>query len=234
MKSSCKRVTQCSAMTWIGLAATAVALFAQPASAAPAFTCPVGEWVGLVIQGRNDKFAGQTELTAPSAAVLAYPGFSLNGATNLYDQAGSNNQFADTLPVINPPAFPTVTSARVTMRMRPNSSGSNDGVSFSSFGWPAQTSPVVAEGARFGFGMTTLPNAGSWAPPQKPVVFRFDFVPTGNVVTVYGGNSPGSALAGGYDGPTFFAALNANKRLDVFTQDDTGVDFVQLEICAQI
>lgn len=72
-------------MTWIGLAGAAVALFAQPAFAAPAFTCAAGEWVGSVTQGLNDVFKPPTELTAPSAAILALPAFSLNAATNLYD-----------------------------------------------------------------------------------------------------------------------------------------------------
>lgn len=102
-------------------------------------------------------------------------------------------------------------------------------------GWPAQTSPVAAEGARFGYLITTLPTAASWAPPQPPVLFRFEFLPTTNSVKVWGDSSPVATLTGGgYKGPNFFAALNFNKRLDVFLQDDTSVDFIQLEICAQI
>jgi hypothetical protein len=232
MNSSFKRLVRLSAISAIGLAGSAVPAFA---TAPPAFACASGEWVGLVLLGRDDKFAPKKELTAPSAAFQAVPTLSLNVATNLYDQTLSNYHFGDTLPVINPLSFPTLTKARVTMRMKPNSGAGNDGLHFSSQGWPAQTSPVAAEGARVGFAINSLPAAAPWAPPRN-VVFVFEFLPSAIGGFQVWGDTTGPtspAASPAYGGANFFAALNANKRLDAFVQDDTSIDFVQLEICAK-
>src|ERR1043166_1596471 len=245
MKSPYKRLLPFAAIACIGLAGSSVDAFAQaPAPggpiatngrpgppAPPPFKCLPGEWSGKVGHGTNDNFAGgNAEPTAPSPPFQnGLPGLNRNLPANVYDQVASNYHFGDTLPVLPPSGF-TVTKVRLTTRLKPNQSdASNDGIDFASHPCPNPT-----PGARVAFAINSLPGAAPWAPPHPPEMFVFDFVPTNPNVPVYGNNVPGTPPASpAYNGTEFFKALNANKRFDMYVQDDTSVDFVQLEICAK-
>jgi hypothetical protein len=128
----------------------------------------------------------------------------------------------------------------VTTRLKPTPGASNDGLNFLSEGWPAQTSPAAPEAARFGFPINNLPAAAPWNPPHVPVLFVFEFLPgtalaPAGSIKVWGDTTgPVTPVTGPvYGGLNFFNALTFNKRLDVFMQDDTIFDFLQLEICAK-
>jgi hypothetical protein len=225
-----KRLLPFAAITLIGLAGSSVAAFAQPAPAQPpAFKCEQGEWAGETARGSNDNFAGgNSELTQPSAAFQAVPNLNFN-TQNVYDQAGSNYHFGDTIPV-TPPAGYVTTRVRVTTRLKPNSTATNDGIDFASHPWAGPT-----PGARVGYGISTLPGAATWAPPHPAEVFVFDFAQPSTAVQVYGNGVLNASITTNpaYDHIEFFKAVNQNKRLDMYVQDDTSVDFVQLQICAK-
>lgn len=244
MKSPYKRLLPFAAIACIGLAGSSVDAFAQAqAPAGPGgpgaingrvgpepFHCAQGEWQGKVTGGKDDNFAGGAQVPekpSPSSFFqTSLPNLNLNLPANVYDQTASNYHFGDTLGFTPPPGH-TVTKARLTTRLKPNSGdATNDGISFSSNPWS-----VPIPGARVGFAINSLPGAATWAPPHPPELFVFDFDPAN--VKVYGNGVPGTPAAGPpYNGLEFFKALNANKRFDTYVEDDTGVDFVQLELCA--
>jgi len=236
MKSSCERLMRVAAITCIGLAGSAVAAFAQaPAPVAPqSCTCERGEWHGHVGHGKDDSFAGgNNEPTAPSPDFANVPGLNFNQQTNVYDQTASNYHFGDTLQFNPPPGF-TVTKACLTTRLKANSGdATNDGIDFASHKWPSSGTET---GARVAFAIRSLPGVypQPWAPAHPPVKFQFTFLPGNMQIT--GNGTPGAPNPPpnpGYNGTNFFLALNANKRLDIYVQDDTSVDFTELQICAR-
>jgi hypothetical protein len=235
MKSSCKRHLRFAAITCIGLAGSAVAAFAQtPAPVAPrSCTCNPGEWHGHVGHGVNDSFAGgNNEPTNPSPEFRNVPGLNLTQPANVYDQTASNYHFGDTLSFNPPPGF-KVTKACLTTRLKANTGdATNDGIDFASHRWPPNGPNT---GARVAFAIQKLPGVSQpWAPPQPPVLFHFTFLPSH--MDIIGNTTPGTDTTAApnppYVGSTFFQALNANKRLDIYVQDDTSVDFTDLQICA--
>jgi hypothetical protein len=243
MTSPPKRLLSFATILGIGLAGSSVFALAQAPAAAPAapgpialngpigqgpppFKCQPGEWSGTIGHGTDDSFAGGTEPTSPSAAFKSIPGLNLTTSLNTYDQPAStsNYHFGDTLTFNPPPG--TITRARLTTRLRPNSGDAiNDGISF------FYNSPTVAD--RFGFAINSLPGASPWQPPHAPVKFTFEFPQTGNV-QVWGNGSGFPPAGPPYNGPAFFAGLNAHHALDVYVQDDTSVDFLQLQLCVKL
>jgi hypothetical protein len=189
----------------------------------PAFTCPSGEVYVTVQYGNNDNFAGVPEPTAPSTFFQAVPGLSLNTPANTYEHPGNNYHFGDTL-YLGHPGF-TFTKLRLTTRLKPNAGDAlNDDILFASY--PSTTTAV--------FRINNLPGGLNWAPPHVSVMFVFDFPNVGGVFAVHGNNIPNTVtLPPPFSGGAFFAALSANNRLDIYVEDDTGVDFVQLESCAK-
>ena len=202
----------------------------SPAGPQP-FQCAQGEWQGKVTAGNDDNFAGgpqAVEKPSPSPAFQAVI-TGLNLPANVYDQTASDYKFGETLNFAPPlPPGHTVTRATVTTRLRPNSPALNDSISFYS-------SPAAGGFTSFAFSINGLPGASPWQPPRPPVLFTFQFVPSSNNVVVYGNNVGPVNFPSvvGYTGAAFFAALNVNHRVDMYVQDDTAVDFVQLEICAK-
>jgi hypothetical protein len=230
MNSRYKALLPLAAIALIALAgSSAVLAQAQPPArpsaingppGPPAFQCERGESTFKAGNGTDDNFAATLDPKPHAAADFsAAAGLA---ATNIYDQTASNYHFGDsfTLP------SGQITKVRLTTRLKPNSGdATNDSIDFfASNPWPGSTP------ARVGFVINNLPGAATWAPPHAPELFVFDFLPAS--VVVYGNNVPGTPAASPpYVGSAFFPALDVSKRFDIYVQDDTSVDFVQIELC---
>jgi hypothetical protein len=222
-----------AAIALIGLAGSSVAAFAQapkPAGAATngpitpvePFQCRPGESAFKTGNGTNDNFAGTADPKPhPSAAFAS--AVTLVPATNIYDQTASNYHFGDTF-TLNPPG--QITKVRLTTRLKANSGdANNDGISFS-------TSPSFTPG-HFGFALNTLsPGWGTSGSGQMPKLFMFEFE-AGSTVQVNVAGNPSNTTPSPYSSSTFYGDLNTNHLLHVYVEDDTSVDFVEVELCYQ-
>jgi hypothetical protein len=179
------------------------------------FKCDPTDKMFQVQNGTNDNFVG-TGTADPKPHPVGIPGLN---TSNIYDQTASNYHFGDsfTLPAGQ------ITRIRLTTRLKANSGdANNDGISFSA-------SPTFTPG-HFGFALNTLvPGWGTSAPAK---LFVFDFDASGAQVHV---NVPGSPFSAGppYSGAAFYADLTLNHVLHMYVQDDTSVDFIQIEGCAK-
>jgi hypothetical protein len=217
MKSLPKRLSRFAAITCIGLAGSAFAAFAQAPGAAkpgpvapPAFACATGEVAFKNGNGTNDNFAGTSD-PAPHPTAQFATAVLLNTATNKYDQTASNYPFGDsfTLNQSGP-----VTKVRVTTRMKSNSSdSSNDGLSLS-------TQPGFAPPFSYSFAQGAAPIG--WG------LLTFDFDRNVNQIKVYPSAAPSPAT---YLAINFFGDIDNGRALHVYVQDDTSVDFIQIEGC---
>ena len=140
MKSLPKRLSRFAAITCLGLAGSAFAVFAQvPATPGgpvatkgpvtpPPFSCGKGEIAFKDGNGTDDHFAGTADpATHPANAFVLGP--ALLNATNKYDQTASNYHFGDTFMLKQTGG--SITKFKVTTRVKSNSSDSiNDGFSF--------------------------------------------------------------------------------------------------------
>jgi hypothetical protein len=152
MKLLPKRLLLCAAITCLGLAGSAFAVFAQaprPArpgpiatpAAPPPFSCATGELAFKNGNGINDNFAGTSD-PAPHPTSQLVTAVQLNATTNKYDQTASNYRFGDSF-TLNQSA--PITKVRLTTNVKSNSSdSSNDGFSIS-------TQPSFAPPFSYGF-----------------------------------------------------------------------------------
>ncbi|HEV7600487.1 MAG TPA: hypothetical protein VGO49_09545 [Bradyrhizobium sp.] len=153
--------------------------------------------------GTDDSFAGTAD---PPPHPVGIPGLSV--ATNIYDQTASNYHFGDTF-TLNKPG--QITRIRVTTRLKANSGdATNDGISFS-------TVPTFTPG----YITFSLP----WATGTRK--FWFDLIP-GSQLGMVSSPPGGAGLPPNVPG-TFFD--NSPQRLHVYVQDDTSVDYIQIEGC---
>jgi hypothetical protein len=222
MNARYKALLPIAAVALIGLAGSS-AVFAQaqtpvrpsgPVAAngppgPPPFKCDPTEKMFKDGNGTNDNFAGTADLKPHPSTALSAPPRSLVPATNIYDQTASNYHFGDTF-MLNHPG--QITKIRLTTRLKANSGdASNDGISFS-------TIPAFTPG-HFSF---ALP---SWAAGNK--LFWFDFVANSALLV------NGTAVAALIVPANFYTGLNSNPlhELHVYVQDDTSVDFIQIEGC---
>jgi len=164
-----------------------------------------------VTHGTNDSFGTGTPDPAPvpSQSLITQTGVAV-GAPNLFDQPATqiNYRFGDSLPIAIP-AFSTVNSVRLITRMRAHPAGSgNDAMSI---GLSNGATTLVALGSK---GLAAM-NSGAWN-SGNVAIFVID------VLVAF------PAL-----GPAINNALmnNIQPSLDVFVQDDTGVDFLRLDVC---
>jgi hypothetical protein len=234
MKSLHTRLARLAAITCIGLAGSAFAVLAQaPGPTAPGgpvatngpvtpppFKCEAGEMAFKDGNGTADNFAGTADPPTHPSAAFAMSSVLLNATTNKYDQTASNYHFGETF-TLNQPG---ITKIRLTTRLKWNSGdANNDGISFS-----AKTGFTPGH---FGFGLGTgvggplVPGWGTSS--QPPTTFTFEFDPAGTQIHV---NTVGITVPG-YSGATFYSDLNSNHVLHMFVQDDTSVDFIQIEGC---
>jgi len=171
--------------------------------------------------GTDDSFAGTADSpTHPTNAFAMQPGILLNAATNKYDQTASNYHFGDSFQL----PLGQITKVTLTTRLKWNSGdANNDGISFS-----AKTAFTPGH---FGFGLGTgvagplVPGWGTSS--QPPTKFKFEFDSTGTQIHV---NTVGISVPG-YSGATFYSDLTQNRVLHMYVQDDTSVDFIQIEGC---
>jgi hypothetical protein len=196
-----------------------VAVFAQAPGAAkpgpvtpPPFSCATGEVAFKNGNGTNDSFAGTSDPAPhPSAQFAAVPNL-LNATTNKYDQTASNYHFGDSF-TLNQSA--PITKVRLTTRVKSNSSDSNnDGFSIS-------TQPGFMTPFSWGFAQGLGPIG--WG----PLTFEFDR----NVNQVRVNNAV--VTPPGYLAVNFFMDLDNGRALHVYVQDDTSVDYIQIEGCYQ-
>jgi hypothetical protein len=219
MKSLPKRLSRCAAITCIGLAGSAFAAFAQaPGAAKPgpvapaAFTCATGELAFKNGNGTKDNFADTGDVADPTPHPTSQfaTALQLNAATNKYDQKASDYRFGDsfTLNQSGP-----ITKLRMTTYVKSNSSDSNnDGFSIS-------TQPGFTPAFNYGFAQG-LGSMG-WGS------LTFDFDRSVNQVKV----NNAVATPPGYLAVNFFTDLDNGRALHVYVQDDTSVDFIQIEGC---
>jgi hypothetical protein len=175
-----------------------------------------------ILHGKIDNFAagGDSQPTPSDPLKIQFPQLVSQAANNIFDNTGINYLFGDTLFLNALPIGSTITVARVSTRLKPNSgdgssSAGNDTFSFQS------------GGSRFGYSLKDQPantSVGRWGnnvPSQAGGVnFTFTFTTVANPANT---TSP-------Y--PANFLALIANTRmLDILEQDDTSVDYVQLDLC---
>lgn len=209
--NSYKGLLPLATIALIGLAGVSAA-FAQ--GSIP-IKCDTGEMVFKDGNGIEDNFAGNNPHPHPSAQLVA--DVNLVTGINIYDQKASNYHFGDTF-TLNPPG--QITKIWLRTHLRANSpDANNDGISFSAK--PSFTVPPTNN--RFGFALNTL--APGWGSSVTNKVFLFEF--TATTVLVNGGAFP---ILPTYP-TTFYTDLNLNRTLHVYVQDDTSVDFIQIEGC---
>jgi hypothetical protein len=222
MKLLPKRLLRCAAITCLGLAGSAVAVLAQtpgPARPGPAptngpvapppFSCATGEVAFKSGNGTNDNFAGTSD-PAPHPTSQFAAAVQLNATTNKYDQTASNYRFGDSF-TLNQSA--PITKLRLTTRMKSNSSdSSNDGLSIST--QPGFTPP-------FSYGFAQGLGSMGWG------LLTFEFDRSVNQVKV----NNAVATPPGYLAINFFTDLDNGRALHIYVQDDTSVDFIQIEGC---
>jgi hypothetical protein len=156
--------------------------------------------------GTNDNFAG-TGAPDPLPHPVGIPGLS---ATNIYDQTAGNYHFGDTF-TLNPPG--QITKIRVTTRLKAIPDiPSNDGISFS-----------TVLGFTPGHISYSFP---AWNAGQNRL-YWFTLLP-GSALGV--ASSPASALGSPPNVPVNFFDPVSNQ-FHVYLQDDTSVDFIQIEGC---
>jgi hypothetical protein len=221
MKSLPKRLSQFAAITCIGLAGSAFAVFAQapgPASpvgppvatngpvAPPPLKCEPNEKAFKDGNGLVDNFVGTGTMDPPTHPV-GIPGLS---ATNIYDQTVGNYHFGDTFTLGTPGQ---ITKIRVTTRLKAIPDvPSNDAISFS-----------TSTGFTSGHISVALP---SWTAGQNRW-FWFTLLP-GSLLGA--ASSPASVFGPLPTVPASFFDPTSNQ-FHVYVQDDTSVDFVQIEGC---
>src|SRR4051812_2026670 len=223
MKSLSRRLSQFAAITCIGLAGSAVAVFAQGAApvkpgvvngpvAPPPFKCEAGEMAFNNGKGTNDNFAATSDPAPhPTSQFAMAPGILLNAPTNKNDQTASNYHFGDSF-TLNQSA--PITKVRLTTRVKSNSSDSNnDGFSLS-------TQQTFTPG-HFSWGFAQGLGPIGWG------LLTFDFDRNVNQVTV----NNAVVTPPGYLAVNFFMDLDNGRALHVYVQDDTSVDFIQIEGC---
>jgi hypothetical protein len=225
MKSLPKRLSRFAAITCIGLAGSAFAVFAQTPAAPggpaatkgpvtpPSFKCGAGEMGFKVGNGTDDHF-----VTTGVQDLLPHPdpAFKTTAqlmATNIYDQTASNYHFGDSFKLQQPGG--AITKFRVTTRVKSNSTDSNnDGFSFSTV--------LNFTPGHFSYGFAQGVGPIGWG----DLTFDFDqSLPSINVYPV------AAATPGGYNNNNFFSDLNTGHSLHIYVQDDTSVDFIGIEGC---
>ena len=175
-------------------------------AAPPPWKCETNEMAFKDGNGIPDNFAG-TGTVDPATHPVNIPG--LISTTNIYDQTAGNYHFGDTF-ILTPPG--QITKIRVTTRLKAIPDiPSNDAISFStSLGFTSD---------HFSY---ALP---SWNAGQNRL-FWFEF-PASLPLLVNG-----SAVAAPLVPGTFYTTLNnTSHQLHVYVQDDTSVDFIQIEGC---
>jgi hypothetical protein len=175
-----------------------------------------------ILHGKIDNFAGggDSPPTPSDPLKIQFPQLVSQAANNIFDNTGVNYLFGDTLFLNALPIGSTITVARVSTRLKPNggdgsSSAGNDTFSFQS------------GGSRFGYFLKDLPantSVGHWGnniPSQASGVnFTFTFTTVANPANT---TSPYPA--------NFLALIASTRMLDIWAQDDTSVDYVQLDLC---
>jgi hypothetical protein len=223
MKSLSKRLSQFAAITCIGLAGSAVAVFAQTPGlvkpgpvatngpvAPPPFKCAADEVAFKDGNGTDDHFAGTVD---PKPHPGNIPGL---GVTNIYDQTASNYHFGDTFMLKQTGG--SITKFRVTTRVKSNSTDSiNDGFSFS-------IQPNFTPG-HFSYGFAQGAGPIGWG----DLTFVFDRATVNKIMvnTTFVDPAPFNI----YNSNTFFNGLDSGAPLHFYVQDDTSVDYIQIEGC---
>jgi hypothetical protein len=207
------------------LTVVALICFANPWGAAqaqppapPAFKCDATDKMFKDGNGTNDNFVTTgTADPKPHPSALFVSTMSLT-TTNIYDQATSNYKFGETFKL---PAG-QVTKIRVTTRLKPlTGQPDNDGISFS-------TKPNFTPG-HFSFSLSSL--APPWTSGQAAKLFVFDFGAPGSTIQVNGAASSPAVTV-----PAMFytdITANPNHEIHIYQQDDSSVDFVQIEACVK-
>jgi hypothetical protein len=218
MKLLHKRLLRCAAIACLGLAGSAVATFAQapvapggpaatngPVTPPPPLKCEPNEKAFKDGNGLVDNFVTTGPVDPPTHPV-GIPGLS---ATNIYDQTVGNYHFGDTFS-LSPPG--QITKIRVTTRLKaiPDVPG-NDAISFS-----------TSTGFTSGHISVALP---SWNAGQNRL-FWFTLLPG----SLSAASTPPSVFGPLPPVPASFFDPTSNQ-FHVYVQDDTSVDFIQIEGC---
>lgn len=184
---------------------------AQTRPAPDRLRCAPGQERIEVRGGTDDNFGAAADPAPnPSASLLAVgqanPNWNLPTSQNVYDARTINYVFIETLR-LNVPSGMRVASARLSSRFRANlPNTANDSISI---------------------GHATAPRIG-YRPTSGDFSVSF---PGGNAAI-----SPAPISGGGGPIPpsqTMIDLLNATGELQIFVQDDTGVDFLLLEACLE-
>jgi hypothetical protein len=221
----------------------AYVLALAPPAPMPAMNCAPGTTLFTVMRGVYDDFAQPSKLVdeanlspyfkafldagyAPYAGNPAFP--NLGPTHNRYDQAIVNYVFGDSFQIAIPPGS-TVSAARLITRLRPNAGpgyGTNENTIVFHVSGSVPSADLPAS-PMAGYKLKEISGTGTWVSPVPspptpgtPVTFMFDFVPTPTPVS------------------TILPAINASLAnpskpvyLDVYGGGDTGVDFVNLDLC---
>lgn len=218
MKSLHTRLARLAAITCIGLAGSAFAVLAQtpatpggpaatngPVTPPPPLKCEPNEKAFKDGNGLVDNFVSTGPVDPPTHPV-GIPGLS---GTNIYDQTVANYHFGDTFTLGTPGQ---ITKIRVTTRLKAiPDAPSNDAISFS-----------TSTGFTSGHISVALP---SWNAGQNRL-FWFTLQP-GSLLAA---SSPPSTFGPLPTVPASFFDPNSNQ-FHVYVQDDTSVDFIQIEGC---
>lgn len=187
----------------ISLSVVAAAQLAISAGAQPLPACSCTQLPAVVLQGGEiDAYTPPEETASPGPELQA----EVPGSYKNFDDPDANLFFGHTFR-----RLPNdIVCAQLEIRLRPSAGGSgNDQMYFGASSGPPffSWSTTLAE---------QLPGGGSWTLPADPPVLVYDL---GSLPAT--GASPATSL---------IAKLNAARRLDIFVQDDTEVDYIRLTL----
>ncbi len=183
----------------------------------PPFTkvllCRAGQQHMSILHGTQDNFAGAPDPAPTPSAALQSVYTRLSLPANIYDQTASDYHFGDTLSFSLAPGA-TVVAARLSAALKPNSGNDND--SFNVMQKGSTADPLPSPG-------TAMPNYYGYHAPTAQQLVQLNFTTTGLSPAANYPNTP----------PPFdtLNALTTNRRVDVFLQDDTAIDYLLLEMC---
>lgn len=181
----------------------AAAQLAIPAGAQPLPACSCTQLPAVVLQGGEiDAYAPPEETAFPGPELQA----EVPGTYKNFDDPDANLFFGHTFRGLPK----DIVCAQLEIRLRPSAGGSdNDQMYFGASSGPPffSWSTTLAE---------QLPGGGSWTVPANPAVLVYDL---GSLPAT--GATPATSL---------IAKLNAARRLDIFVQDDTEVDYIRLTL----
>ena len=176
------------------------------------FECSNKEKMVKILGGKIDAFASGTDATTPSSSLTS------NAPTMAYDDPSYDKHFIDTLNLgLNPTQSVTKSQFYIGYKSTNRSLWTNDTISVGDYGVNQASghlydniSPIVAQG---------------WITHNLMANNGYGYVSEVNLSAL--SNTSGQALG------DVESTMIAQNELDIYLQDDTTVDFTQLNLCVK-